>query len=105
MFNAVMEFSFSMKKLDLADGVMVFNRETARSAWVGMDAVSLLLSFAETVRSEGIICSQVDSLTAGYRMRVGLSGESTLEPVWRLVTDTGEFYVSGETGAIVTLAE
>lgn len=105
VFNAVMEFGFSAKKLDVADGVTVFNRETARSDWTGMDAVSLLLSFAETVRREGILCSRVDGLTPGYRMRVGLSGESTLEPVWRLVTDVGEFYVSGETGSIVTLAE
>ena len=105
VFNAVMEFGYSARKLDVADGVTIFNRETARSAWTGMDAVSVLLSFAETVRREGIICSRVDSLTAGYRMRVGLSGESTLEPVWRLATDVGEFYVSGETGAIVTLAE
>ena len=103
VFNAVLTFSYAGDKLELVTGTTVFHRETARSPVRGMDAVSILTAFAAAVKNQGLICSRLTELTPGYEMSVGLSGESALEPVWRLVMDTGECYLSAETGQIVRL--
>ena len=103
VFNAVLTFSYAGDRLELVTGTTVFHRETARRAERGMDAVSILTAFAAAVKNQGLICSRLTELTPGYEMSVGLSGESTLEPVWRLGMDTGECYLSAETGQIVRL--
>lgn len=103
VFNAVMEFCYSEARLDLVTGTMIFNRETVRDTAQSLDAVSLLVSFADTVRREGVICSQLSELVPGYIMTVGLNGESSLDPVWRLTTDAGELYVDALTGALTAL--
>ena len=103
VFNAVMEFSFSDTRMDLVTGTVVFNREAEGSVRQGMDAVSLLVRFVDTVKRDGILCSRLTELTPGYFMNVGRNGESTLTPVWRLVTDVGEFYADALTGELVSL--
>lgn len=103
VFNAVLTFSYVGERLELVTGTTVFHRETARSPARGMDAVSILTAFAAVVKNQGLICSRLTELTPGYEMSVGLSGESALEPVWRLVMDTGECYLSAETGQVVRM--
>lgn len=103
VFNAVLNFSYVGDRLELITGTTVFHRETGRSATRGMDAVSILTAFAGAVKTQSLSCSRLLELMPGYEMSVGLSGESALEPVWRLLMDTGECYLSAETGQIVRL--
>lgn len=103
VFNAVMTLDFSGNRLYMASGTMVFNRETASSPDAGMDSVSALVRFLELKNSQGIICSRLTGLTPGYDIDVTLSGESTLTPVWRVETDTGNFYVNAVTGRLETV--
>lgn len=97
VWNAALEISFTGESFYAVFGTLVFNRETAVGE-TGMDSLSALLRFLELVNSEGIICSRLESLTPGYLMHVNVSGESTLTPVWRIVTDTGEHYLNARTG-------
>lgn len=102
VWNAALEISLNGESFYSVFGTLVFNRETA-SGEAGMDSISALLRFLEIVNSEGIICSRLESLTPGYLMRVTVSGESTLTPVWRIVTDTGEHYLNARTGQTESL--
>ena len=52
------------------------------------------------VNEEGIICSRIDSIQAGYLQSVQVSGESLLVPVWRLETDAGVVLINAETGKL-----
>ena len=103
VYNAALTFRFSGGRLGIVSGTLVFSRETAVSESAAMDSVSALVRFVELVKSEGMICSELRSLTPGYYMTVTVSGESTLTPVWRLTTDTGSVYVNAVNGKLETV--
>ena len=98
VYNARLTFDFSGDNLFMVTGTMPFTKEAERSTAGVMDAISVLMRFAEIVRSEGFICSRLDALTPGYLMSVTVSGECTLTPVWHIETDTGELYVNALNG-------
>ena len=98
VYNAVMNFDFSGDRLYMVSGTMVFNVETESEPDAGMDSVSALVRFLELAKSEGFICSRLETVTPGYYVNVALSGESTLTPVWRIATDTGDFFINAVSG-------
>jgi hypothetical protein len=104
VFNARLSFDFSGGNLSMVTGTLVLNRETKRSTEGVLNAASVLARFLEIVRTQGYICSTLESLTPGYLMTVAVSGESTLTPVWRLVTDTGALYLNALTGQTETVS-
>ena len=103
VYNAALTFRFSGDALSIVSGTLVFSRETAVSESAVMDSAGVLVRFVELVRSEGLICSELRSLTPGYYMTVTVSGESVLTPVWRLATDTGDVYVNAVNGRLETV--
>ncbi len=102
VYNARLSFDFSGEQLQLVTGTVVFNTES-ETGEVGMDSVTVVTRFVELVTSEGFICSRLESLTPGYLMTVTRSGESTLNPVWRIATDTGELYINALSGQVETV--
>ena len=59
------------------------------------------LRFLELLRERGQVCSQIRSFTLAYFFTATAAGDGTLEPVWRIVTETGDFYLNAITGASV----
>lgn len=103
VYNAVLDFRFAGGRLSIVSGTLVFSRETAVSESAAMDSAGALVRFVELARSEGLICSELRSLTPGYYMAVTVSGESVLTPVWRLTTDTGNVYINAVNGRLETV--
>ena len=103
VYNAVLEFYFFDEQLSMVSGTLVFSRETAVSESAAMDSAGVLVRFVDLVKSEGLICSELKSLTPGYSMTVTVSGEGVLTPVWRLTTDTGDVYVNAVNGRLETI--
>ena len=103
VYNAVLEFHFFGEQLSMVSGTLMFSRETAVSESAVMDSAGVLVRFVELVKSEGLICSELRSLTPGYSMTVTVSGESVLTPVWRLTTDTGDVYINAVNGRLETI--
>ena len=99
VYNAVLNFRFSEGALREAAGTLPFAGGQSSAGADGMDSVTALVRFLNLVRSEGIICSRLEALNPGYMMYVTVSGESTLTPVWHIVTDTVELYLDAVTGA------
>ena len=98
VYNAVLRFDFSGNSLTMISGTRLFDNLTKSAENNGMDSVSVLLRFIEIVRSEGFICSRIDSVEPGYLMSVTRSGEAELTPVWRIGTDAGALMINAETG-------
>ena len=103
VYNAQLTFRFSGGRLGIVSGTLVFSRETAVSESPVMDSAGVLVRFVELVESEGLICSELKSLTPGYYMTVTVSGEGTLTPVCRLTTDTGDIYINAVNGRLETV--
>ena len=66
-----------------------------------LDAPTSLMRFLELLRERGQVCSEIRSFTLAYFFTATAAGDGTLEPVWRIVTDTGDFYLNAITGASV----
>lgn len=52
------------------------------------------------INALGYVCSRMDSIIQGYVSAASLSGPTTLTPVWRVVTDTGEYQLNLVTGEV-----
>ena len=102
VYNAILSFTFSDAAcLTMLTGTRLFDNAQRASEGDGMDSVSALLRFVEIVRTEGYICSRIDSMEAGYYMTVSRSGASELTPVWRIGTDTGVLLIDAESGKVI----
>ena len=60
---------------------------------------TVLLRFLAGLSDGGYVCGRIDGMEAGYL--TGGSGRTVqLTPVWRMSTDTGDYYVDAATGAV-----
>lgn len=100
VYNAVLHFDYTPSNLLAVTGTWLFELAGKDTEAAGMDSVSVLLRFMEIVRSEGYICSRLDSVRPGYLMTVTRSGEAELAPVWRIETDAGPLMIDAETGRL-----
>ena len=67
-----------------------------------LDTPTILLRFLAGMNKAGYICSRIDAMTAGYLSRVSAARPVVqLEPVWRIITDTGVYYVDCLTGDLL----
>ena len=64
-----------------------------------MDMVTLLLRFADYVKQNSRVCSQITGFTAGYAMDAQ-SEPTRLVPTWYVTTDNGAYYWDAVTGEI-----
>ena len=100
VYNAVLHIDYTGSSLLAISGTWLFDPSGKNTEGAGMDSVSVLLRFVEIVRSEGYICSRLDSVQPGYLMTVTRSGEAELAPVWRIETDAGPLMIDAETGRL-----
>lgn len=103
VYNAKVSFTFSEDYLVMISGTRIFDRQVQVSGEGVLDELSVMLRFVEAVSEQGFVCSSLSALDPGYIFSVAVSGEGTLNPVWRFTTDTGEIYINAVTGRVETL--
>lgn len=103
VYNAELSFTFSEDYLVMISGTRIFDRQVQVSGEGVLDELSVMLRFVEAVSEQGYVCSSLSALDSGYIFSVAVSGEGTLNPVWRFTTDTGELYINAVTGRVETL--
>ncbi len=65
-----------------------------------LSAVSALTAFLEARRAEGAVVSAVSDVAACYMLQSSAASPMALVPVWRLTTDTVNYYVNCSTGNV-----
>ena len=68
-----------------------------------LSTTTILVQFLAGITEGGYVCSRIDDMTAGYLTSSSTTRQVQLTPVWRLLTDTGTYYVDGVTGAFTPL--
>ena len=66
----------------------------------GLGSSTVLLAFLEAVRSGGLVCGRIERVERCWLLTSASSGNG-LSPVWRVVTDGGEYRLDGVSGAII----
>ena len=62
---------------------------------------TVLMRFLASVSEGGSVCSRIEAMTPGY-LTVGSSRSVQLTPVWRILTDTGAYYVDAVSGTVTS---
>lgn len=101
IFNCQVHFTFSSSCLQLVSGQRPLDTEESRDETGVLDLPTILLRFLELLREQGHVCSEIRTLEPGYWMDSPVSGSVVLTPVWHIVTDVDEYYISGLTGKSV----
>lgn len=65
-----------------------------------MTAATALTRFLEAHRQSGTVVSKIRRVFPCYRLRSSVSVPLTLSPVWRIITDTGNYDVNCATGTV-----
>ena len=65
-----------------------------------MTAATALTRFLEAHRQSGVVVSKIRRVFPCYRLRSSVSVPLTLSPVWRIITDTGNYDVNCATGTV-----
>ena len=60
---------------------------------------TILMRFLSSVSEGGSVCSRIESMSPGY-LTSGSGRSVQLNPVWRILTDTGVYYVDAVTGEV-----
>lgn len=102
--NCVLSFTFaSGGDLMGVYGTRVLDTVTSSQQESTIDVPTVLMRFLNIVLDGGHVCSSLDELELCYNMRANAAGEGELIPVWRIATDTGEFYINANTGLEETI--
>ena len=102
--NCNLSFTFANGELMAVYGTRVLDTVTQGSVRSAVDVPTVLMRFLELVLDGGHICSSLNELDLCYNMRSNAAGEGELIPVWRIATDTGEYYINAITGLEETVA-
>ncbi len=103
--NCNLSFTYGSGTLMAVYGTRVLDTVTQGSGRSTVDVPTVLMRFLELVLDGGHICSSLNELELGYNMRSNASGEGELIPVWRIATDTGEYYINAMTGLEETVPD
>lgn len=90
--------TFAGGNIFLMTGTRVLETSDSRENTALLDLPTIMMRFLEIVREGGYICSELRGISICYIQESSASGDGNLRPVWRIVTDSGEFFLNGETG-------
>lgn len=99
VLNAKISLFFSEGKFAFLQGRRPPDRAVgSEPANKELDAVAVIMSFLESIRRTGDVCSSVTDVSTAYVLDSAGVGSNTLTPVWCIETDTGVYYFDGVTG-------
>lgn len=105
LFSCQLVLSYTDGRLtDLSGTLLAADRVTEESASL-LTLPTVLLRFLDEIIRSGDVCSSVHSVEAGYRLIPSFSGAMRLNCVWRISTNTADYYLDGVTGEFSRAAE
>ena len=99
VFNALLEFSFSERRLLSVTGSFLPAVDPA----VGdgdIDAVSALVRFLDYSSASGEVCTEITGVSSGYLLQSTASAAMRLIPAWCINTDANQYYVNMMSGEV-----
>ncbi|NCB51570.1 MAG: hypothetical protein EOM54_06790 [Clostridia bacterium] len=104
IINCKVTFTFQRSSLIVVTGTRPLDDVSADVSGDELDFPTVLMHFMDIVSSSGHIFSELKDAELCYMQNASVSGTGVLTPVWRLVTDAGEFYINGLTGKQETVS-
>ncbi len=99
VYNAAISFSYSFNRLFIISGMRPLDTEVSIRVYEDYpDGATVLMSFLDYISSTGGALSEITEVELGYFISSSVSGSCVLRPVWCIITDSGRYYINGQTG-------
>ena len=98
VIDSTLLFTVAAGEIRLVYGTRPLDDTAAETGRSSVDVPTALMRFLSLVLERGQVCSRIDELELCYSMSANAAGEGELTPVWRIASDTGEFYINAVTG-------
>ena len=99
VFSCQVSLTWSGSVLTQVEGSRLSGESAADSSSTMLSTPTVLMRFLAGVSQNGYICSQIRSMEDGY-LASGSTRSVQLTPVWRISTDTGDYFVDAVTGTV-----
>ena len=99
VFSCQVSLTWSGSVLTQVEGSRLSGESAAGSSSTLLSTLTVLMRFLAGVSQNGYICSQIRSMEDGY-LASGSTRSVQLTPVWRISTDTGDYFVDAVTGTV-----
>ena len=99
IFSCTVNMVWEDQVLTSMEGSRLAGTLDSSSTQALLSTPTILMRFLSSVSEGGSVCSRVEAMTPGY-LTVGSGRSVQLAPVWRILTDTGAYYVDAVTGAV-----
>ena len=100
VFNAPLLLTFEDHVLTEVAGSFLPDVSTAKQG-AGIDAVTALVRFLDYRNANGIVCTEIVRIEAGYLLQESASAAAKLLPVWQITTNISNYYVNYISGDIL----
>ncbi len=95
-------FRYDDHQLESIDGTYLDGVPSQTGNSVSMSAATALVTFFAGINSGAVsVCAEIQTMSSGYLAQS--AQPNTLVPAWRIVTDTGDYYVSTESSEITMI--
>ena len=103
--NGDIRFSFAANQLENVSG-FVYNEFTGQKSEksVVMKPITAAVDFLNCINDKTVSCSSVTSFEVAYYLRTNIRSEYMLYPCWEIDTDTGVYYLDGDTGKLLYIS-
>jgi hypothetical protein len=99
VFNCRMRFIFNDGKLTEISGKYAPNIKATSAKNDMTTCATAVLRFLEEIRTGTYKCTEITDVRPGYMLTASF-GDGSLDPTWRITTDSGIYYVNAQTGSI-----
>lgn len=82
------------------DSVRLTGKPVVAGQVRNMSVVTALMRFLDGINQLGDVCTGLTGIAPGYVFSPGFSDPVELEPVWRITTDTGAYYLYADSGKL-----
>lgn len=101
VFNCTVTFTFDRGTLLTVSGTLLpESGTTASESRKPLSAAAALTAFQQARRESYMVVSAVTGMEPGYALQGSTASALSLTPMWRIATDTADYYVNCITGTV-----
>ncbi len=105
LFSCQLVLSYEDGRLTGLSGTLLAADRAAEESVSLLTLPTVLLRFLDEIIKSGDVCSSIRAVEAGYRLIPSFSGAMRLSSVWKVSTNTADYYLDGVTGEFSRAAE
>ena len=103
IFSCPITLEYEGRQLRSLQATLLLSSSQRAEGSATLDLPTALIRFRAGILSSGDVCSSITAFRPGYRTNSTFGSSVALSPVWRISTNTAEYYLDALTGALTRI--